>query len=263
MGFVLSKSSEWLLAHGEQPVHEGDARRFRLFCAERASGKPLAYIVGATGFFGREFAVTEDVLVARPETEHIVEEAITFLRERIGTGMPPPLRVLDVGTGSGAIACSIAAEVPAATVDATDTSAEALLVAAQNARRLGVADRCRFSLADIAVTGMDDALFTVIVANLPYIPSADVPAKPHPLGFEPRAALDGGADGLDAYRALLRVAPERLAPGGLLLMEAAPPTIGSLANLTRSAFPQATVEVCRDYANLERYLRVATSEVRR
>lgn len=250
---MLSRGPEWLLAHDDERVGDRDARSFRSLCAERASGKPLAYIVGTSGFYGREFAVTDAVLVPRPETEHMVEEAITRLRDLESDGAVA-LHVLDVGTGSGAIACTIAAEVSRAIVDATDTSADALAVASDNARRIGVADRCRFFQADGMPPG--SVTFDVIVANLPYIPSADVPAKPDPLGFEPRAALDGGSDGLDAYRGLLRTASGRLSIGGLLLVEAAPPTMAPLAGLVRDAFPLASIEIRHDYANSERYLRV-------
>lgn len=215
----------------------------------RERGEPLAYITGFAGFYGREFAVTSDVLIPRPETEHLVEDAIAFLRV---TGR---LVVLDVGTGSGAIACSIAAEVPAALVDATDVSAAALAVARENAERLAVAERCTFALADIV--GDYSRRYDVIIANLPYIPSADVPARPHPVGFEPRVATDGGPDGLEQYRKLLAAAPRLAAPGALVLLEAAPPTMTALRALAEAAFPAAEVRVCRDYAGLERYVRIA------
>ena len=215
----------------------------------RAPGEPLAYITGFAGFYGREFAVTRDVLIPRPETEHLIEDAVAFLRDTGRTA------VLDVGTGSGAIACSIAAEVPAAFVDATDISAAALVVARENAGRLGVAARCAFALADI-VTGYSKR-FDLIVANLPYVPSAEVPAKPDPVGFEPRVATDGGPDGLEQYRKLLEAAPRLAAPGALLLLEAAPPTMAALRSLAEKAFPAGTVTVCRDYAGLDRYVRVA------
>src|SRR5438552_13354590 len=123
-------------AHPDAAIDPELARR-------REQGEPLAYITGFAGFYGREFAVTPDVLIPRPETEHIVEEAIAFLRRTGRTA------VLDVGTGSGAVACSIAADVPSAFVDATDVSAAALEVAKENATRLGVAERCAFDLADI------------------------------------------------------------------------------------------------------------------
>ena len=214
-------------------------------------GFPAAYREGTAGFFRREFAVDERVLIPRPETEHLVEDALEFLQS-----IERP-RVLDTGTGSGAIACTIAAEVPAARVTATDVSQGALAVAKHNAEHLGVSGRCTFVLADIAPPGAGP--FDLIVANLPYIPSADVPRKPDPVGYEPLLATDGGPDGMDQYRKLLAAAPGLLAPGGLLLMEGAPPTMEILNALTLAAFPHAGVTVHRDYARLERYLRVATA----
>ena len=215
----------------------------------RAEGEPLAYITGFAGFYGREFAVDPRVLIPRPETEHLVEDAVAFLRDSGRTA------VLDVGTGSGAIACTLAAEVPAAFVDGTDVSAAALAVAQENAVRLGVANRCTFTLADIVSSY--SRRFDLIVANLPYVPSADVPAKPDPVGFEPRVATDGGPDGLVQYRKLLDAAPRLAAPGALLLLEAAPPTMAALRVLAEEAFPEAAVSVCRDYAGLDRFVRIA------
>jgi release factor glutamine methyltransferase len=211
---------------------------------------PQAYVSGWKGFYRREFAVNEHVLVPRPETEHLIEDALEFMH---ATGRR---RVLDVGTGSGAIACTIAGEVPDAIVTATDVSIRALAVAARNAAHQGVGDRCTFALADIVPA--DANRYDVIVANLPYIPSADVPQKPDPVGFEPRVATDGGADGLEQYRKLLAAAPRLAGAGALVLMEAAPPTMGGLRALAEEAFPQAAITVHRDYAGLERYVRVAT-----
>lgn len=215
-----------------------------------AAGMPQAYLEGSKGFYRREFSVNEHVLVPRPETEHLVEDALEFMRET------QRRRVLDVGTGSGAIACTIACEIPDAIVTASDVSAHALEVAVQNAARLRAASRCTFVLADIAPRGA--GRYDVIVANLPYIPTADVPRKPDPVGFEPRQATDGGPDGLEQYRKLLAAAPGLVDGGGLLLMEAAPPTMPGLLALTEAAFPRAAITVHRDYAGLERYVRVAT-----
>jgi release factor glutamine methyltransferase len=210
---------------------------------------PQAYVSGWKGFYRREFAVNEHVLVPRPETEHLIEDALEFMHATARR------RVLDVGTGSGAIACTIASELFDAIVTATDVSIRALAVAAKNAARLGVGGRCTFALADIAPA--DNERYDVIVANLPYIPSADVPQKPDPVGFEPRVATDGGADGLELYRKLLAVAPRLACAGALVLMEAAPPTMPGLRALANEAFPQAAITVHRDYAGLERYVRVA------
>ncbi len=214
------------------------------------TGAPQAYVTGWKGFYRREFAVNEHVLVPRPETEHLIEDALEFMRE------PKRRRVLDVGTGSGAIACTIASEISDAIVTASDVSLPALFVAAHNATRLGVAERCTFTLADIAPEG--EGSYDLIIANLPYIPSADVPQKPDPVGFEPSVATDGGADGLEEYRKLLARAPGLVRAGALVLMEAAPPTMAGLLALARAAFPEAAITVHRDYAGLERYVRIAT-----
>ena len=232
-------------------VEEDVLARYLALCARRSTGMPLAYVLGQAGFYGRQFEVDESVLVPRPETEHLVDEALAFLRQRALEGRESA--VLDVGTGSGAIACTIAAQTQRA-VDATDASPAALDVAARNARRLGVAPLCRFFRGDL-LEPVASRRYDLIVANLPYLPTCDLPAPPDPVSFEPVAALDGGPDGLDCYRRLLQAAPAVLAAEGLLLLEAAPPTMPALEALVRTAFPGAAVEVGNDYAGLARCLR--------
>jgi release factor glutamine methyltransferase len=216
---------------------------------------PVAYITGFAGFYGREFAVNEHVLIPRPETEHLVEDAIAHLRSKMDANAPVKrlFTVFEAGVGSGAIACTIAAEVAGAVVEGTDASTAALKVANYNAQRLNVNTRCKFHCADV-VKGNDEKSYDLVVANLPYIPSAEVPSKPDPVGFEPRIALDGGPDGLAHYRKLLAAAPRILRPGAMLLMEAAPPTIPHLYDLMVAALSGASVEIRRDYAAQERYI---------
>jgi release factor glutamine methyltransferase len=245
---ALGRKRGWIAAHGEAILSPEDASRFRSFCARRTAGMPAAYILRSVGFYGREFALDEGVLIPRPETEHLVDEAVAFARGR-------PCRVLDVGTGSGAIACSIAAETQAE-VHATDVSAAAVRAASENARRLGVASRCFVHQGDL-LEPVKDRRFDLVVANLPYIPTADLPRPPSPVSFEPRSALDGGADGLVLYRRLLAALPPLLEPGAMLLLEAAPPTMPALAAIVREALARFTVEVCYDYAGLERYVKAA------
>ncbi len=217
---------------------------------------PIAYITGRAGFYGREFAVNEHVLVPRAETEHLVEDAIAFLNaQNTRRGPSPTLRVFEAGIGSGAVACTIAAEVAQAAVEGTDISARAVRTARDNARRLSVDARCDFHLGNV-VKPHEQSAYDLIVANLPYIPTSEIPQRPDPVGFEPVAALDGGPDGLAQYRSLLTDVSTMLRPGALLLMEAAPPTMQTLSAMTRSALPGADVEVRRDYAGLERYLYV-------
>lgn len=246
---ALGRNREWLIAHGESFVDSGQVENYLGLCKRRASGMPIAYITGYAGFYKREFVVNEHVMIPRPETEHLVEDAIAHLRGR--------MNVFEAGVGSGAIACTIAAEVPGARIEGTDVSAEAIATAELNAQRLNVQAQCTFYVADV-VRARDERTYDVVIANLPYIPTEKVPRKPDPVGFEPRMALDGGPDGLDQYRKLLGAVPNRLRPGALLLMEAAPGTVQALQALTMRALPGARAEVRRDYAGLERYVYVKT-----
>lgn len=255
LAFTLGREREWLHTHGESFLSAAQAERYAAFCQKRAAGMPVAYITGFAGFYNREFAVNEHVLIPRPETEHLVEDAIAHLRAKIDphAAAKQLFTVFEAGVGSGAISCTIAAEISGAVVDGTDVSTAALKVAEYNARRLNVHTRCNFTHADVVKTNLRRS-YDLIVANLPYIPSADVPRRPDPAGFEPALALDGGPDGLSLYRKLLDAAPAILRPGALFLMEAAPPTVHALAALTRRALPAAAVEVRADYAGLDRYV---------
>ncbi len=214
---------------------------------------PVAYIIGSWWFYGREFLVTQDVLVPRPETERLIEDAITYVRSR-AAGVPP--RVLDVGTGSGAIACTMAVEIADALVNATEISAKALAVARQNAQRLGVSNRCTFFEGDLTQP-VSRERYDCVIANLPYVPTAQLPPAPDPVSFEPAIAVDGGVDGLDVYRRLLPQLPRLLNSDALVLLEAAPATVKGLRDLASEAFTSAGVAIVRDYAGLERYVRIA------
>jgi len=260
LAHTLGREREWLVAHGETFLSAAQAGKYIALCEKRAAGMPVAYITGFAGFYKREFAVNEHVLIPRPETELLVQDAIAYLRAKIDPSAPAKqlFTVFEAGVGSGAIACTIAAEVPGAIVEGTDASPAALKVAEHNARRLNVQSRCKFYEADV-VRADDAKSYDVVIANLPYVPSADVPRPPDPVGFEPRMALDGGPDGLNQYRKLLAAAARLLRPGALLLMEAAPPTMAALRALTENALPLARAELRLDYAGLERYVFVKNS----
>lgn len=247
---ALRRPRAWILAHDDAAISDADVAAFDAMCDARATGMPLAYVLGEAGFYGRTFTVDERVLVPRPETERLVEDALAHLRRR----QQPP-NVLDVGTGSGAIACTIAAELPVATVAGTDASEDALEVARGNARLLQVAQRCSFGCGDLA-DPVKDARFDAILANLPYVPTDEVPRAPDPVGFEPRAALDGGLDGLALYRRFLASVSPLLRPGALLLMEAAPQQIARLHALAVQALPGTSVGTGRDFGGAERFVRV-------
>lgn len=248
LAFVTGKPVAYLRAFADAPFDDGTVARFNDLAVRRQNGEPLAYILGSAGFYRREFFVDSRVLIPRPETEHLVEDAIWHLQ-----AYEAP-RVLDVGTGSGAIALTIAAEVPKARVDAVDVSPDALIVAIANREQLGLSKRVAFYLGDL-LEPVARKRYDTIVANLPYVPTGDGDVD---LRFEPVLALDGGADGLDVYRRFFAAAPAALNPGGLLLAEGAPPIAAGLLALARAAFPLADVVLERDYGDRERYVKVMT-----
>jgi len=201
----------------------GFVQRYAAALARREQREPVSLITGHKEFWGLEFDVTPDVLTPRPETEFLVEEALCRLPKPAST----PLHVVDVGTGSGCLAVAIAHERPDAHLTATDVSAAALAVAKRNAQRHGVEDRISW----MCTTFLDGVEETpdLIVANLPYVPEADWPNLPPEVrDFEPRVALDGGADGLAVIRQLVDRARARLVPGGHLVAELGEGQAGSL-----------------------------------
>lgn len=240
---VLDADGAWLLAHGGEELDGDLLDVFGLLLDERMRGVPVPYLTHRAGFYGRDFYVDERALIPRPESEHLVEGALARR----------PSRILDVGTGSGALAVTLAAELQHACVTATDVSADALQVAERNAREHGVADRIEFVRCE-AGDALGERRFDCIVANLPYIPTADVPQLPDPVAFEPRVALDGGPDGLAVYRRLIPRLGELAGPDGAVLLEAAPPTIGVLSDLLHAAYPGTRIAIGSDYAGLERFL---------
>jgi len=253
LGTILGRNSAWLLAHENETLGDAVARRFALALARRAAGEPVAYILGETGFYGRRFEVTAAVLVPRPESELLVTLAVAALRER----GDPEVRLYDVGTGSGILAVTLAAELRHATLVASDVSPAALVCAKRNARLHAVDGRVHFVLGDLLDAVAAEERFACIVANLPYVRTRDLQPFPDPTAFEPRLALDGGPDGLGPYRRLLARARTALEPAGSLLMEAGPDSAHELAEISRRAFGDgATVSVERDYAALERVVRV-------
>lgn len=243
---VCEHDVAWLRAHADAELEPQRVEQLRALVQRRAAGEPLAYILGNAGFYRREFLVDPRVLIPRFETEHLVEAAIAHLR---AYGAP---RALDVGTGSGAIALTLAAEVPQARVDATDASPDALIVAIANRDRLDLQKRVSFYLGDL-LEPVARNHYDAIVANLPYVPSGQ--GDPD-LRFEPALALDGGPDGLDYYRRFFERVPPLVNAGGLVLAEGAPPIAEGLLALAEAAFPSAAVTLERDYGGRERYVAV-------
>lgn len=205
---VLGREGDraWLLAHDDDALDAQAEERFRVLCRRRLDDEPVAYLTGRKEFFGLPLAVDARVLVPRPDTETIVEWALELLRD-----VPAP-RVLDLGTGSGAIALAIQHARRDAQVEAVDRSADALEVAQANARQLGLPVRFRQS------SWLDGAgTYDLIASNPPYIRNDD--GHLASLRHEPRGALVAGADGLDDLRAIVQTAPAHLRPGGWLLLE--------------------------------------------
>ncbi len=219
LAHVLELERIALYVRYDQPVTAEELDRFREAVSRRAKGEPAAYIVGTKEFFGMPFSVNRDVLIPRPETEHLVEAALKRLQ---GPAGPEGRwkRVLDLGTGSGAIAIALAMHAEKASLFASDASFSALRLARQNAKRHGLGDRIRFIcgkwFSPFRGTG---CAFDVILSNPPYVPGDSIPGLQPEIGYEPRQALDGGPDGLDALRRILLEAFAFMAPGGVLLME--------------------------------------------
>lgn len=207
---ALGVDPAWLLAHDLEPLDPARAHAVEALIARRERGEPVAYITGRREFHGRAFQVDADVLIPRPDTELLVETALHLCPA------DAPLRVLDVGTGSGVVAITLALERPRWQVSALDVSARALARARANAERLGAAVSLVHSDLFAALV---DATFDLIVSNPPYIAEDDPHLLKGDLRFEPALALASGADGLDLIERMIAAAPARLADGGRLLME--------------------------------------------
>ncbi len=228
LGHAIGADRTVVIAHHDAPVSTESQARFEADLARRATGEPVAYIRGFKEFYGLAFSTDPRALIPRPETERLVELAEREVLRRL-TADPrppgtPPLRIVDVGTGSGTIAVSLAVALRRQRVFqdveilATDESRDAIELARENAVGHGVGDRVRFVEADL-LPPVIASPFDLVLANLPYIPSGAIVGLPVAASFEPRAALDGGADGLAIVRRLVDRLPDALVEGGLALLE--------------------------------------------
>lgn len=244
LAHVLGLGKEAVFAHPERQLSETDSTRYRDLVDRRARGEPVAYLRGFKEFYGLRFRVDPRVLIPRPETETLVDAARELIASRA-------LTIVDVGTGSGAIAVAIAAHEPGVRVIATDSSRDALAVAETNALECGVADRVEFRHGDLLapVTERVD----VVCANLPYLREDAVGewvGERTSLAFEPRVAVVAGADGLELIRRCIADLPRVLAPGGAALFECDPPQAALLAGmLVRCGLRPRTIH---DLAGAER-----------
>lgn len=258
LAHVMEKTRSWLAAHPEAPLSNLQLAALEEAVSKLTAGTPLPYILGHWEFFGLDFQVTSDVLIPRPETELLVEQALMWLQSRPVTAHSA-LRAADVGTGSGCIAVSLAKQIPDLRVLATDLSLPALKVARQNALRHGVVSRVDFVQCDLLPPHPEplptESHFDVICANLPYIPTETLKRLPV-YGREPTLALNGGGDGLDIIRHLLKIAPEWLAPHGLILLEIEAGQGVAAVSLAYDAFDHATINLRRDLAGKERLVAI-------
>lgn len=213
LSFVLGKDRTFLISHAEDPVDDDSVARLRGFVERRAAGEPLQYITGVQDFYGREFHVTPDVLIPRPETELLVEAALELANR--------DAFICDIGTGSGCIAVTLLCEMPGARAVAVDKSAAALEIAKLNAAKLSVKDRAAFFVSD-CFDALDppEYQFDLIVSNPPYVSASALAGLQREVrDHEPLMALSPGADGLSVIRRLLTEAPTYLKPEGHMLME--------------------------------------------
>jgi release factor glutamine methyltransferase len=279
LGWAVGLERTAVLAHAGAPLGADAAARFETAVARRATGEPVAYVRGLKEFHGLAFSVDRRALIPRPETETLVDEAMAVVMQKLSArggeaGAGPgrggdPIRVVDVGTGSGAIAVALAVALRArrvilgrnVTILATEASPDALDLARENAVAHAAAEGMTFVEADLLPasgdgTGFDGAAFDVVVANLPYVRSDAIAGLPVAASFEPRAALDGGSDGLDVVRALLARLPEVLADDGVALLEIGGDQGDAAPAAAAETLPGWRSIVSRDLAGLPRVLRV-------
>jgi release factor glutamine methyltransferase len=255
LAHLLSRDRTWVFANRDIDILPPDLTAFRGLAARRAAHVPLQYLTGVQDFYGLTLHVTPDTLIPRPETELLVEAILHWITShpRIAASRNP-LRILDIGTGTGAIALALAAQLPNATITATDISPATLLVARDNAEHLGLSPRITFLVSDL-LNELEPQLkqgrpFNIIVSNPPYVPSTDAATlQPEVVQHEPHTALFAGPTGLDIYQRLIPQARAALVPAGLLALEIG---FGQRAPLEALLSGWRNVNFLDDYAGIPR-----------
>ncbi len=244
---VLKITRAKLYQELDAQISKADENLFFQLIERRRQGEPSAYITGHREFYGLDFYVDSNVLIPRPESEFLVEKALEIAgKKNIAT-------MVDVGTGCGAIAVSLAKNLSGIKIYATDISAAALKVAEKNCRRHEIADRIELLHGDML--GPVPGLIDLIIANLPYVSKSDIPDS-GPLSFEPLVALDGGSGGTSMIDALCLQSKDKLSARGCMLLEIGEGQADTVQDIIREAFPAARIEITADYAGIERVVGV-------
>src|SRR6266540_1965622 len=254
LAHIINKPRTWVIAHPNPSLKSEQQLSLRDALEQLERGESFPYILGHWEFFGLDFEITPDVLIPRPETETLVEKAIAWLQ-----ASPERRTIADVGTGSGAIAVTIAVNVPDVRILATYISHKALEVAQKNAIKFDVNHRIDFVQCDLLPPHIaslpTERHFDLICANLPYIPTETLHNLPI-FGREPTLALDGGVDGLDPIRRLLKIGPEWLAPNGMILLEIESTRGIQALNMAYDLFSEARIHLHQDLAGQDRLLEI-------
>jgi len=244
LAHCIGRDRQFLYAHPEEELSGADEERFRLMIARRMEGEPVAYITGQKEFWSLIFEVTPDVLIPRPDTEILVEEALKLFEREA------EVRILEIGTGSGAISVALASELQRVSITATDSSPEALAVAARNALNNNVGERISFVCGDLFEPAV--GTYDIIVSNPPYIPEGEFALlAPEVREYEPRRALVAGPEGTEIHRRLVQGARQLLAEGGWLAMELGAGQRGALEKMLYNS-DYCDIVFHRDYAGVER-----------
>jgi release factor glutamine methyltransferase len=258
LAHVLGTTRLNLYVHYDEVVAPDALARYHDLNARRGRREPLRYILGYTEFLSLRLAVDKRVLIPRPETELLAERAITLLSKELPPGEKT---VVDMGTGSGCIAVAIAKNFPDVVVHATDCSADALAVARENARSLGVQDQVRFHQGNLLEPVAELAgKVHLIAANPPYVPEKEYETLAPELHYEPRQAVAAGPTGLEVIAALVSAAPALLKPGGVLLCEIGAGEAHEVRHLVEQSGAYGSPTIHRDYASIERILEARTHE---
>ena len=244
---ILQVPRHRIYAYQEQELNAQQGQLLDRLVERRLKREPLAYILGHKEFYGLNLTVTPGVMIPRPETELLVEQTLFLALMQMGE---TELVIVDPGTGCGGISINLAMHLPMARIFATELYPEALKVAEYNIGAHNVADRVTLLQGDLLEPLPVEA--NIIVANLPYICSDQIPGLQPEIQWEPREALDGGPDGLDVIRRLLHQAQEKLKPGGVMILEIDPQQVQPLEQLAQQLFPEATTSTEQDLGHLDR-----------